>query len=309
VSAGVVRTRSLASRRFSNRLASADLDSTEIMDSTDSTDTTADLYLSLLKGCLTRSLFPEEQLREVRLSGWRARAWAAYGRYKKHPDWRIVKPIPARDELRAGEGRVGETMIGDKRLENIQQCVASVIEDDIPGDLIEAGVWRGGAAILMRAVLAAYGVSDRCVWVADSFQGLPPPNPDEYPGDEGLDLSGNPELAVSVEQVKANFARYGLLDEQVQFLVGWFKDTLPVAPIEQLAVLRIDGDLYESTMDALVALYPKLSVGGYLIVDDYGAPMFSKACRQAIIDYRAMHDIVEPIHEVDWTGAYWRRER
>ena len=140
-------------------------------------------------------------------------------------------------------------------------------------------------------------------------KGCQPPNPDKYPGDEGLDLSGHLELAVGVEQVKANFARYGLLDDKVRFLVGWFKDTLPAAPIEQLALVRLDGDLYESTMDAIVALYPKLSVGGYLIVDDYGVPAFSKACRQAIIDYRAAHDIAEPIHEIDWSGVYWRRER
>jgi O-methyltransferase len=86
------------------------------------------------------------------------------------------------------------------------------------------------------------------------------------------------ELAVSLEQVKANFDRYGLLDDQVRFLKGWFRDTLPVAPIERLAVLRLDGDMYESPMDTLVNLYPKLSEGGYVIVDDYGA---IPACRQA----------------------------
>jgi hypothetical protein len=200
-------------------------------------------------------------------------------------------------------------MIGHKRLDNIRQCVTSVLEDNVPGDLIEAGVWRGGAAILMRAVLAAHGVSDRSVWLADSFEGLPAPDPGKYPGDRGLDLSGARGLAVGVERVKENFARYGLLDDKVRFLVGWFKDTLPTAPVEQLALVRLDGDLYESTMDAITALYPKLSVGGYLIVDDYGNRMFATACRQAIIDYRAMHDITEPIQEIDWTGAYWRRER
>ncbi|HWY90136.1 MAG TPA: TylF/MycF/NovP-related O-methyltransferase [Solirubrobacteraceae bacterium] len=203
----------------------------------------------------------------------------------------------------------GETMIGDARLDNIQWCVTSVLEDDVPGDLIEAGVWRGGAAILMRAVLAANGVSDRDVWLADSFQGLPAPNLDKYPSDEGLDLSGIPALAVGVEQVKANFARYDLLDEQVRFLVGWFKDTLPTVPVAQLALVRLDGDLYESTIDAITALYPKLSVGGYLIVDDYNAPGWDRACGQAIRDYREQHDITEPIQEIDWTGVYWRRER
>ena len=244
-------------------------------------DTSADLYLGLLKGCLTRSLFLDEE--------------------------------PNVDPKARTEGRdwpkSAETMIGHRRLDNIQHCVTSVLADKVPGDLIEAGVWRGGAAIFMRAVLAAHGVSDRSVWLADSFEGLPAPNPEVYPGDKGLDFTRYPQLAVGVEQVKANFARYGLLDEKVRFLVGWFKDTLPVAPIEKIAVARLDGDLYESTIDAIAALYPKLSVGGYLIVDDYNHPDLSSACQRAINDYRAAHGITEPIQEIDWVGVYWQRER
>jgi O-methyltransferase len=176
----------------------------------------------------------------------------------------------------------------------------------VPGDLIETGVWRGGSTILMRAVLEAYGVRDRRVWVADSFAGLPPPSPEKYPADLGDTFHTYPELAVSLEKVQANFAKYGLLDGQVRFLEGWFKDTLPGAPIERLAVARLDGDMYESTMDALVALYPRLSIGGYLVVDDFGAV---PACRKAVEDYRAEHGIDEPIEAVDWTGVFWRRER
>ena len=152
--------------------------------------------------------------------------------------------------------------------------------------------WRGGATIFMRAVLKAYGVTDRYVWVADSFEGLPPPETGKYPHDAGDRLHEARELAVSLEEVKANFERYGLLDDQVRFLKGWFRDTLPAAPIERLAVLRLDGDMYESTMDTLVNLYPKLSEGGYAIVDDYGA---IPACRQAVNDYRSANAITEKI--------------
>jgi O-methyltransferase len=155
-------------------------------------------------------------------------------------------------------------MIGSLRLDNLQDCIESVVRDNVPGDLIETGVWRGGATILMRGVLAAYGIADRIVWVADSFAGLPPPNPQAYPADAGDIHWTHRELAVSLKTVPESFARYGLLDDQVRFLVGWFRDTLPTAPIHRLAVARLDGDMYESTMDALVALYPKLSVGGYL---------------------------------------------
>jgi O-methyltransferase len=99
-------------------------------------------------------------------------------------------------------------------------------------------------AIFMRAVLKAYGDTHRLVWVADSFQGLPKPDPTRYPADAGDTSWQSSYFRVSLDQVKANFARYGLLDNQVRFLVGWFRDTMPTAPIEQLAVLRIDADLY-----------------------------------------------------------------
>ena len=112
-------------------------------------------------------------------------------------------------------------------------------------------------------------------------------------------------LGVSLEDVKANFQRYGLLDDQVCFLKGWFKDTLPKAPIASLAIARLDGDMYESTLDGLTHLYPKLSVGGFLIVDDYG--IASPGCRKAVDAYRAAHHISEPIKRIDWGGVFWQR--
>ncbi|MGD1057106.1 MAG: TylF/MycF/NovP-related O-methyltransferase [Solirubrobacteraceae bacterium] len=267
-----------------------------------------ELYLTLLKGCLTRSLFPDDHVRELKLGGWRGAVWDLA---RKGRDLRIIERTPVNTEERT-EGRDmpqdAETMIGYPRLDNLQECIASVIADGIPGDLIETGVWRGGASIFMRGVLAASNVVDRTVWLADSFAGLPTPDADTHPADKEYG-AGYEVLAVSLDQVKANFAKYGLLDDQVKFLKGWFKDTLASAPIEQLAVVRLDGDLYDSTMDAIKALYPKLSVGGYLIVDDYNAPLFADACGQAIRDYRDEHGITEPMHEIDWTGVYWRRER
>ena len=146
-------------------------------------------------------------------------------------------------------------------------------------------------------------VSDRCVWVADSFEGLPPPTPDKYPADRGDNSHEYRELAISLEQVQANFAKYALLDGQVRFLKGWFKDTLPGAPIDLLAVVRLDGDLYESTMDALNALYHKVSPGGYIIVDDFILPK----CRAAIADFRRAHGISENIIDIDGAGVFWRK--
>ena len=243
------------------------------------------LYLDLLKKCLTRTLFSEAETFD--------------------PSRRAV--IPYDPELRE-EGRdwpaEAETMIGMKRLDNLQECVTEVVRREVPGDLIETGVWRGGATILMRAVLKACGDTTRTVWVADSFQGLPPPDVDRFPVDRGYGKGGTHEaLAVSVDEVRQNFERYGLLDDQVRFLPGWFRDTLPTAPIDHLAVLRLDGDMYESTTVALEALHPKVSPGGYVIVDDYKL----ERCRMAVDDFRTRHGIDEPIQTIDWTGVFWQR--
>jgi O-methyltransferase len=195
-------------------------------------------------------------------------------------------------------------MMGFERLHHLRACAETVLLENIPGDFIETGVWRGGACILLRGVLQAYGNFLRRVWVADSFAGLPKPNPEKYPADLGDNLHTFPELAVPLEEVRQNFSRYNLLDQQVRFLPGLFAETLPQAPIEQLALLRLDGDMYESTMDALTALYPKLSSGGFCIIDDYGC---ITACRKAVRDYRAANGIRDAITMIDWTGAWWRK--
>ena len=250
-----------------------------------------DLYLDLMKKCLINSIYAD-------ISYWHEglNALAVSGTYNYNQNMR---------EDGRDHPSVAHTMIGLKRLNNIQFCVEDVLKNNIPGDLIETGVWRGGATIFMRAILKTHKSTNRTVWVADSFEGLPAPNPKDYPADTGINLNSIPYLAVSLETVKANFKKYDLLDHQVKFLKGWFKDTLPHAPIRQLAVLRLDGDLYESTMDTLKYLYPKLSIGGYIIIDDFSiAP-----CRQAVADYRAKHNITEPIQNIDGWGVFWKRTK
>jgi O-methyltransferase len=191
------------------------------------------------------------------------------------------------------------------RLNQLEAAVVHVLENGVPGDLVEAGVWRGGASILMRAVLKAYGDRGRRVWLADSFCGLPEPDPILYPKDAGdTHHEFASYLAVPLEQVKANFARYGLLDEHVCFLPGWFKDTLPSAPIGQIAVLRLDGDMYESTLQGLQCLYSKVAGGGFVFVDDYGA---LPNCRTAVEDFRREHGIAETMFAIDWTGVFWQK--
>jgi hypothetical protein len=195
------------------------------------------------------------------------------------------------------------TMIGTVRLHALRLMCEHVLLAGIPGDFIETGVWRGGASILMRAVLKVHGVIDRTVWCADSFEGLPAPD-DHYPQDAGDLHHTFSALAVSLEDVKGNFEKYGLLDSQVRFLKGWFKDTLPTAAVDRLSILRLDGDMYQSTMDALQALYDKLSPGGFVVVDDFGAV---PACKQAIFDFRMARHIQDELKPIDRIGAFWQK--
>ncbi len=256
------------------------------------------MYLDLLRAALTHTLYWPPDLADVTsyvneefLDGVRAaiqRRDFDPGRMRAEgQDW----------------PRYAQTMVGSRRLENVQQCVERVIADDIPGDLIEAGVWRGGVGILMRGVLKAYGIESRQVVLADSFQGLPVPNPELYPHDAGDRHHAAALLAVSRAEVERNFRMYDLLDDHVEFVEGWFSDTLPGLRERSWAIVRLDGDLYESTMDGLENVYDGLSVGGFVIIDDYAF----EPCKQAVADFRATRRITEPIDAIDWTGAMWRR--
>ncbi len=264
----------------------------------------AGLYLDLMKKCLTNTIYGDREYFEVAPKGSIKRA---ISKIFNAAGVTLVRAHTYSSSLRE-KGLdwppYAHTMIGLARLNNLQDCVEDVLKTNVPGDLIETGVWRGGATIFMRAILQAYRVADRLVWVADSFEGLPPPNPAMYPEDEGDRHYTVDQLAISVEEVKENFKKYDLLDDQVRFLKGWFSETLPQAPIRHLALIRLDGDMYGSTMEALVNLYPKLSPGGYVIVDDWGAV---DACRRAIEDYRSTHSITDEIRPIDGKGVYWKR--
>jgi O-methyltransferase len=263
----------------------------------------ADLYIELLKKSLTHSLYKgadalgyrsRNPLKRWLVGAMRRRNVAAVRILEDHEEKRSV-----------GEywPMFAQTMIGKQRLDSLHECIDTVLREGVPGDLIETGVWRGGATIFMRGLLEVRGVTDRIVFAADSFEGLPPPKPDVYAADADATYHLEEELAVSLEEVKDNFRRYGLLDEQVSFLKGWFKDTLPTLGDRRFALARLDGDMYESTIDALTNLYPRLSRGGFLIIDDYSID----ECREAVTDYRRDNRISEELQEVDWSGVFWRK--
>src|SRR4051794_6058926 len=180
-------------------------------------DQSAELYLDLLKKSLTHAGATTER-RAVTATGTGLRQ-GAKRRLLRELEKRglaVYRDQPV-DPVARAEGRDwperAETMVGLRRLENLQSCVADVVALQVPGDIVETGVWRGGAMIFARAVLKVLGDTTRVVWCAASFEGLPPPDADAYPADEGDRHSTAKELAVSLEDVRANFARYDLLDD------------------------------------------------------------------------------------------------
>jgi glycosyltransferase involved in cell wall biosynthesis len=246
-------------------------------------DHARDLYLDLILRILTNTIYGDPSTNPANTGPYKSDLREA-GR-----DW------PA----------VAHTMVGMHRLQNVRDLAQRALDEEVAGNLIEAGVWRGGCCILMRAVLAANGVNDRKVYVADSFAGLPAPNADAFPADAGWDLRRHKELSVSLAEVKDNFNRYGLLDDQVVFVEGWFSETLPTLDAGPFALIRLDGDLYESTYVSLDALYPKLSPGGFIVIDDL---YFLPPCQQAVADYRSRFGITAPMQKVDWNAGWWRKE-
>lgn len=198
------------------------------------------------------------------------------------------------------------TMIGYPRLWNLESALRDLHARDIPGDVLEAGVWKGGACLYMKAVLRVLGDTTRTLWLADSFHGgFPEPDRDRYPADAPITIHRTWRGQTERGYVETMFRGYGLMDDRVKFLEGWFEETLPRAPIERLALLRCDGDMYSSTRQTLECLYDKVSVGGYVIMDDYGC---IEQSRQATDDFRRARGIVTPMQTIDWAGAYWIKE-
>jgi O-methyltransferase len=267
-------------------------------------------HLDLLKRAITRALFNRPWERHTWRAGFPGKRQFVdtVNRLLSSLDLEVVRRVRTTEEdyLESGHAASNraedaESMVGLRQFDCMQTCIANVVRQGVPGDLLEAGVWRGGMSIFMRGALRSFGATDRKVWVADSFAGLPPP---DTATEANAKWWREGDMAESLETVRANFARYGLLDSQVVFLKGFFSETLPTAPINELAILRMDADLYESTADVLKSLYPKVSRGGYLICDDYTN---LHDCRRAVDEYRTANGITEPIVEIDRRAIYWKK--
>lgn len=273
-------------------------------------DAFRDRYLGLLKRALGNMLYPELELQIDHLAGGaNGLSGADLERFQRDIAERQPEDfarLVAGKLQGTGPLRFAHTMIGLFRLSNIERCAERIFADRIPGDFLEAGVCKGGAAIFMRGLQVAHGAGERKTFVVDSFEGVPP---SDQARDAGYDIhfeeARHPWLACSEESVRDHFSRYDLLDPNVEFVKGWLAESLPRASIGPLALLRIDVDLYSSTMESLDLLYDKVVEGGFVIVDDYG---FLPCCRDAVDEFRARRGVSEPIRWVDGSGIYWRKE-
>ena len=270
-------------------------------------------YLELLKRSLLNEIYLDDELRLTYLreciDGTETFDYHMYHdiRNTRRLDYeslqatRSIGWFPDRKFHKSG---FNHTMMGRKRLDSLHDCLNTVVAKGVPGDFMECGVWRGGGCIFMAGFIDVHRLTDRRVLVADSFEGLPKPTNTE---DEGivLDKDRYPELAVSLETVRENFLAYNLLSDNLVFMKGWFKDTLLNTPSDQLALLRLDGDLYESTRDALRNLYDRVADGGIVVIDAYGA---IPACEKAVRDFFDERDEALPnLTKIDWTGAYFTK--
>ncbi len=243
-------------------------------------------YLQVLVGLLTGSSYGEAE-RSVRFDS---------------------TVLPYNHSVReAGEDMsyLGLTMVGRNRLDNVYRLLRAVVEDKIPGDFVETGVWRGGASIFAAAVLKVLKQSKRHVILCDSFQGWPEGSASLHSGDVGWNHITY--AAVPDHIVARNFQQFGLLSDHVIFAKGFFNVSLPVLAekvVKKIAVLRLDGDLYSSTADVLYNLYERVSVGGYVIVDDWkGFP-----AKEAVEDFFAVHKISATVIPIDAMSVYWKKE-
>ena len=287
----------------------ADLHGVSLLESCAKPNSARDRYLGLIKRALTGLTSVENELRLELMTRhperMRDAEYVRDIRYREADMRERLERAKRLGELLDGWPMINaHSFIGFHGLDHVERLAETVFADGIAGDFVDAGTWRGGSAIFMRALHEAFDQKHRQLWVADCFAGVPPPvsAPDVA---AGLDLTAErlPFMLASQQEVTENFMAFDLLDGGVRFLPGLFEDTLPDAPIGEIALLRMDGDLYTSTLDVLHALYDRIVPGGYVIVDDYAlAP-----CRQAVDEFRSEHGITAPIERINWTIMHWRK--
>ncbi len=201
------------------------------------------------------------------------------------------------------------TMTSTERLYAVYQSVDYILKNNIPGDFVECGVWKGGCAMMMAHALKKYNCYDRKIYLYDTFEGMTEPGEKDisyakHPAHKKYNESLHQESGTNwcrseLDEVLHNLQRTGYPIENFICVKGKVEDTIPGDMPEKIALLRLDTDWYESTLHELQYLYPRLSEKGVLIIDDYGHWL---GCREAVDEYFKANDIKMLLTRTDYTG-------
>jgi hypothetical protein len=226
------------------------------------------------------------------------------------------EPIPVRRGLQDLDPWVADiieqvrpfTMTSDERIAALCYAVRYVVRFRIPGDIVECGVWRGGSMMAAALALLAQGDASRSLYLFDTFEGMPPPTNVDREAASGklasalladADRLSNIWACAQIEEVQVNLASTGYPPANIHLIAGKVEDTIPLAAPPDVSILRLDTDWYESTRHELIHLYPRLALGGALIVDDYG---FWLGARKAVDEYFDQNRIPVLLNRIDETG-------
>lgn len=207
------------------------------------------------------------------------------------PDFELIKPYTKSSEL---------------RLAAMAGALAAIDKENIGGDVVECGVWKGGNIMLARIMCP-----QRICWMYDTFDGMTEPDPVldiKRDGERAIDryrlkqAGGTKWDAVSLDEVQAGFMVSGISLDRVHFVSGPVENSLDVVSPLRIAILRLDVDWYAPTKVALEKLYGRISVGGFLIVDDYGHWM---GCKKAVDDY--FRKMTPPFWDADYSCRVFRK--
>jgi len=255
---------------------------------TPAADNMKEAYLSLLLMALTGSLTDEAGACDVFSKGGCSvvRSFDPVERMKGNdwPPW-------------------GQTMVGHLRLLNVRTAIEDTVKNNVPGDFVELGTWRGGTCIFAKAIFNVMGETSRKVHLFDAFEKI-----QSYDTTQGNFVDF---LAATQDSVSHNFQKFGVLDDNVEFHKGLFKNTVPAFvaanPNLQLSVLRIDGNFYDSYQDALYYLFPLVPVGGYVIFDDVFVNNGDEAIMQCWLDFKKDNSVPEELTRIDDVSAYFKK--